>query len=90
MIKCSCPLFLSCKNYKPLLTSLQNSLKLKANMNSIIVTIHSKGILNSKQPTYRLYNTFMLQYKLQQHLMACDVLLIGASTAIPKIVGDIL
>ena len=52
----NCSLFVSCKNYKPSLTSL---LKFEASKYSIIVTIHSKRILNSKYPTYRLYRTFI-------------------------------
>ena len=42
MVKCSCSLFLSCKNYKLLLASLQNFLKFKAKIHSIIATIHSQ------------------------------------------------
>ena len=61
MVNCSCSLFVSCKNYKPLLASIQNSQKFKAKTQSTIVEIHSKGNLNSKQPTYRLYNTLILQ-----------------------------
>ena len=61
MVKCSCSLFNSYENYKPLLASIQNFLKFKAKVHSIIVAMHSKGILNFKQPTYRFYNTFILQ-----------------------------
>ena len=47
MVKCSCSLFVSCKNYKYLLASLKNSLNFKAKMHSVIVAIHYKGILIS-------------------------------------------
>ena len=47
LVGCSCSLMVSCKNYKPLLTSMQNSLEYKARKHSIIMAIHSKGILNS-------------------------------------------
>ena len=62
IVKCSCSLFISCNNCKPIMTFLQNFQRIKAKMHSTIVAIYySKGILNSKQTTYRLYNTFILQ-----------------------------
>ena len=56
--KMSFSLFIICKNYRPLLTSLQNSLKFEAKQHSTIAAIHTKLILNIKQSVYRFHKTF--------------------------------